>query len=122
MKKILIIEDESDLREMEKENLQTAGYKVFEAGNAKDGVELAVKERPDVILMDIRLPYKKRGIGAAKMLRNTEETKDTPIIFVTGYPMWEQSAEVKNIANCAYITKPFDIRTLITQIERSTAK
>ena len=116
-KRILIIEDDADMRLIEKEILDGAGYEVLESDNAKDGIELAVKEKPDLILMDIRLPYKKKGIGAAKIIRNNEKTRHIPIIFVTGYSIWEQSQEVKSISNCGYLTKPFEIRTFLKYIE-----
>ena len=117
-KRILIIENEAEMRLLEKDILNTAGYEVLEADNAKDGIELALKEKPDLILMDIRLPYKQRGIGTAKIIRNNEKTGDIPIIFVTAYPMWEQSEEVKSISNCGYITKPFKIRVFVEYIRK----
>ena len=69
-KKILIVEDDINIREVEKGLLESRGYQVLEAGSAKDGVALALSERPDLILMDIRLPSKKRGIGAARNIRD----------------------------------------------------
>ncbi|MEE8360006.1 MAG: response regulator, partial [Candidatus Omnitrophota bacterium] len=68
-KRILIVEDDPDLRLIEKTQLEAAGYSVIESDNASDGISMAIKEKPDVIIMDVRLPYKKRGIGAAKIIR-----------------------------------------------------
>ena len=117
-KKILTIEDNPQMRHLLRDYLEISGYEVLESETAKDGTKLAVKERPDLILIDVRLPYKKRGIGIAKILRKIEGTRDIPIIFVTAYPMWENSEEVKSISNCGYLIKPFERSTLIEYIER----
>jgi len=115
-KKILIVEDNSEMRALERNVLQHAGYEVFEADKADIGISLATDEMPDVILMDIRLPYKTRGIGAAKILRRDERTKDIPIIFVTAYGEWEHTKEVENITRTSYITKPFIVDDLLQAI------
>tara|TARA_Y100000031_G_C8026008_1_gene294913 strand:+ start:26 stop:394 length:369 start_codon:yes stop_codon:yes gene_type:complete len=117
-KKILIIEDDDSMRKVERKLLELSGYEVFEASNAKDGNALAVKEKPNLILMDIRLPSKKRGIGAAKILRKQEQTSDIPIIFVTGYKKGEETKEIQGIANSGYITKPFESNDLLKAIEK----
>jgi two-component system phosphate regulon response regulator PhoB len=107
-KKILIIEDDDDFRQIERVMLEQMGYQVIEAAAANEGIDLAIAEMPDLILMDIRLPYKKRGIGTARMLRGNEKTRGIPIIFVTAYAQGEYADEVRHIANCGYITKPFE--------------
>jgi len=117
-KKILIVEDKTDTRWWEKAALEIAGFEVLEAGDAKEGINLAIKQKPDLVLMDIRLPYKKRGIGAAKILRNTKETRDIPIIFITGYSEFKESKEVKNITNCSYLIKPIKIDALVKSIKQ----
>ncbi len=107
-KKILIVEDDADFRQIEKKLLEDMGYEIIEASNAKSGVRLAIENKPDLILMDMRLPYKKRGIGAARMLRKNDDTRDIPIIFVTGYAPGEYANDVRHIPNCGYLTKPFE--------------
>ena len=116
--KVLIIEDNPEERMLERTILENAGYEVSEADNAKDGVKVAKKERPDLIIMDIRLPYKSKGIGAAKILRKTKGTEDIPIIFVTAYPVWEHSREIINIKNCGYLTKHFEPADLVKYIQQ----
>jgi CheY-like chemotaxis protein len=116
MKKILIIEDDETMLILEKKLLTASGYEVIGAQDAKEGLKLATQEKPDLILMDIRLPSKKRGIGAARILRNQEETRDTPIIFVTGYSQGQETKEVQNISNCSYLIKPFENSDLLKMI------
>lgn len=117
-KLILIVEDNDSLRAMEKKVLESEGYEVLTADNARDGVARALEKKPDLIIMDIRLPSKKRGIGAARLIRKTEGIADIPIIFVTAYTKGQYTAEVKNISNSAYITKPFEIKDLIDKVKR----
>ena len=116
-KRILLIEDNADIRLFEKFTLEKAGYEVLESDNAKDGINIAIQEGPDLILLDIRLPYKERGIGAAKILRQSKETAHIPIVFLTAYPRYMDSGEIKSIPNSGFITKDADDNTLLTYIE-----
>jgi len=117
-KKILIIEDNDELRQLEKISLEENGYEVFETNNTKDGIRLAIQKLPDLILMDIRLPYKKKGIGAAKALRNNTVTQNIPIIFVTGCTESELKNEIKTLPICTYLRKPFLPKTLHETIKQ----
>ena len=117
-KKVLIVEDNAQMRFLEREILEERGYEVLESATSKDGIDLAVEKVPDIILMDVRLPSKKRGIGAAKALRKIDKTRDIPIIFVTGYADGEGSPEIKSITNCGYLTKPFEVKTFIEKVEK----
>lgn len=116
-KTILIIEDNNAMRDVETEILIGAGYHVLEAGTAKEGIELALNNPVDLVLLDIRLPSKKRGIGTAKILRSKDATKDVHIIFVTGYHEGEYAKEVASISNHSYMTKPFDFGELLKKIK-----
>ena len=117
-KRILIIENDAAMRELERSILEHAGYVVSEADNAKDGITIAAAEMPDLILMDVRLPHKKRGIGAAKILRKKDETREIPIIFVSAYPAREESKEVTNITKCGYIIKPFGVIDFLSTVRK----
>ncbi|MFH1665071.1 MAG: response regulator [Candidatus Omnitrophota bacterium] len=115
---ILIVEDNYECRRMEKDILAAAGYDVLEAKDAKTGIALAQEKIPDLIIMDIRLPSKKRGIGAVKILRKDKETSHIPVIFVTGYAQGEQTTEVRNIDNFSYLVKPFEPKTLVDEVKK----
>lgn len=117
-KRILIIEDDYSMRTLEKKILESSGYEVLEATNGKEGTALAIKEKPDLILMDIRLPSKKRGIGAARLIRRAPETSHIPIVFVTCYTKGEDTREVTNIPNCGYLTKPFEIPEFLDTVKK----
>lgn len=80
--KILIIEDDDFLLTMYSSKLEIEGYKVFAATDGEKGVKLAIKEKPNLILLDLLLP-KKDGFTVLKELRENNSTKDIPVIVLT---------------------------------------
>ena len=114
-KKALVVDDNANNLMLEKDLLEVAGFEVFEAENASDGIAMARREKPDIIIMDVRLPDM-RGSEAAKILRQDEETRDIPIVFVTASVMAEGREELKGIPNTGFIGKPIDTRTFAKKI------
>lgn len=82
MKSVLVIDDNPDIRENTAEILDLSGYKTFTAENGKKGVEIALRENPDVIICDIMMP-ELDGYGVLHLLRKNEITEQTPFIFLT---------------------------------------
>lgn len=114
MKKILIIEDEPNIRELVLYNLKTNGYEGLAAEDGIMGITMVHREKPDLILLDIMLP-EKNGYEICKELR--EEGNDTPIIMVTA-----KTEEVDKVLGLEfgaddYISKPFGIRELMARIK-----
>jgi len=97
--------------------LEVAGFAVFEAENATIGIALARREKPDVIVMDVRLPDM-RGTDAARILRQDEATRDIPIVFVTASVMVEGREELKAFPNSGFIGKPIDTRSFAKEVAR----
>ena len=116
-KRILVVDDNGNNLLLEKDLLEVAGFEVFEAENAADGMAIARKEKPDIIIMDVRLPDM-RGTEAARMLRMDKETSDIPIVFVTASVMAGGMEEIKNIANSGFIGKPINTRTFAKEVSR----
>ena len=114
-KKALVVDDNGNNLMLEKDLLEVAGFEVFEAKNATDGIAIARKEKPDIIIMDVRLPDM-RGTEAAGILRQDKETRDIPIVFVTASVMAEGKEELKTIPNSGFIGKPINTRTFVKQI------
>jgi DNA-binding response OmpR family regulator len=83
MKKILIIEDEIILAEMYKEKLEKEGFEVFLASEIEEGIEIAKKEKPDLILLDILLP-RENGVSFLEKIKE-EEIKDIPVVAFSNY-------------------------------------
>ena len=79
--KALVVDDNGNNLMLEKDLLEVAGFEVLLAKNATDGIAIARKEKPDIIVMDVRLPDM-RGTEAAKILHQDKETCDIPIVFV----------------------------------------
>jgi two-component system cell cycle response regulator DivK len=114
-KKALVVDDNGNNLMLEKDLLEVAGFEVFGADTASAGIAIARKERPDVIVMDVRLPDM-RGTEAAGVLRQGKETQDIPIVFVTASVMAEGVEELKNIANSGFIGKPINTRTFAKEV------
>jgi len=121
MKKVLIIEDNPDIRENTEELLSLANYQVFSAENGKKGVELAIREKPDLIVCDIMMP-ELDGYGVLHVLSKRDDTSAIPFIFLTA--MTEKSEVRKGMELGAddYLTKPFDDTELLNAIEARLRK
>jgi len=116
-KKALIVDDNGNNLLLEKDLLEVAGFEVFEAENASSGIAIARKEIPDIIIMDVRLPDM-RGTEAVKILRQGEETRDIPVVFVTASVMAEGLEEINSITNSGFIGKPINTRTFAKEISQ----
>jgi two-component system, cell cycle response regulator DivK len=114
-KKVLVIDDNDNNLMLEKDLLEVAGFEVFVAENATKGIALAKKERPDIIIMDMRLPDM-RGSDAAKILLLDIDTRDIPIVFVTASVLAEGIEEIKTIPNAVFVSKPINTRTFAKEI------
>ena len=117
-KKALVIDDNGNNLLLEKDLLEVAGFEVFEAETAASGIAIARKEKPDVIVMDVRLSDM-RGTEAARILRQDDTTRDIPIVFVTASVMAEGRDEINAIPNSGFIGKPIDTRTFAKKISQS---
>ena len=116
-KRALIVDDNANNLLLEKDLLEVAGFEVFLAQDAASGVAIARKEKPDIIIMDVRLPDM-RGSEAARILRQDKETSDIPIVFVTASVMAEGRAEIDDITNTGFISKPINTRTFAKEISK----
>jgi DNA-binding response OmpR family regulator len=103
MKKILIIEDEIILAEMYKEKLEKEGFKVFLASEIEEGIEIAKKEKPDLILLDILLP-RENGVSFLEKIKK-EEIKDIPVVAFSNYDDPETKKRVFELGVREYLIK-----------------
>ncbi len=121
MKKILLIEDNKEVRENTAEILELANYKVFTAENGKIGVELARKEKPELIICDVMMP-ELDGFGVLYVLGKNKETASIPFIFLTAKADKEDIRKGMNLGADDYLTKPFDDLELLDAIETRLRK
>lgn len=119
--KILIIEDNNDIRESTAEILELAGYEVKEANNGKAGVELAQQYHPDLVLCDIMMP-ELDGYGVLYLLNKNPETTATPFIFLTAKAERQDFRKGMEMGADDYLTKPFDDIELLNAIESRLGK
>lgn len=112
-KKILIIEDEKNIVDIIKHNLRKEGYSIMEAYDGEQGLELGLKENPDLILLDIMLP-KMDGFEVCKKLR---QSVNTPIIMLTAREEEVDKVLGLELGADDYVTKPFSHRELIARIK-----
>lgn len=108
---VLVVEDSDDARYFMRLELERLGYLVVEAENGEKAVEVARRERPDIILMDLSLPVLD-GIAATEMIRSSEELNGVPVIAVTAHQETDFREGAKAAGFDAYVTKPIDINWL----------
>lgn len=121
MTKILVAEDEKDIRELIAFTLRFSNFEVVLAANGVEAVEMARAEQPTLILMDVRMP-RMTGYDACRQLKEDPQTRDIPIVFLSAKG---QEAEIQQgLASGAtqYILKPFAPDDLIRQVKDILSK
>ena len=113
---ILVIDDNKDIRENTAEILDLAGYKTFMAENGKKGVEIALKEKPSLIVCDIMMPDLD-GFGVLHLIRKNEDTEQIPFIFLTAKTERNDFRKGMEMGADDYITKPFEDIELLNAVE-----
>ena len=121
MKKILLIEDNQELRENTAEILELSNYKVFTAENGKIGVDIAIAEKPDLIICDIMMPVLD-GYGVLHLLSNNDATKGIPFIFLTAKTEKSDMRKGMEMGADDYVMKPFDDIELLKAVETRLRK
>ena len=117
MKRILIIEDNESNMYLTRFILEKNGYQVIEAREGIKGVELAIKEKPDLILMDIQLPDI-NGLEAVKRIRASKTDQGIPIVALTSYAMVGDKEKALAAGCTGYIEKPINPDTFMMEIEK----
>ena len=117
MKTILIVEDNEDNRLIYSQYLAHGGYRVLEATNGAEGVEMTRAERPDIVLMDISMPVMD-GLAATRLLKADDALKAIPVIALTAHAM-ASDEEMAREAGCdGYISKPVMPKDVRAEVER----
>lgn len=121
-RKILIVDDEPDVLKLLGERLEKAGYSVIRAREGKEAVELAVKNGPDLIILDIAMPGMD-GSEVAAVLRANEKTKAIPILFLTClFTKQEEKVCGHLLGQNFFIAKPYDVKELLGEIGKRIKK
>ena len=115
MKKVLVVEDNKENFELISYSLKRAGYEVVWAETGEAGVEVALREKPYFILMDINLPGID-GLEATRRIRQSAANGDIPIIAITSYAMRGDMEKILAAGCNGYFEKPIDPLTIVDQI------
>ena len=117
MKRILVVEDNETNLYLIRFMLEKSGYEVIEAREGAVGVELAIKEKPDLIIMDIQLPDID-GLEATKRIRASEADTEIPIVALTSFAMVGDKEKALAAGCTGYIEKPINPDTFIAEIRK----
>ncbi|MDK2977061.1 MAG: two-component system, OmpR family, alkaline phosphatase synthesis response regulator PhoP [Candidatus Marinimicrobia bacterium] len=109
--KILLVDDEENIRKLVHYNLILDGYDVIMAVNGKEGLEKAIQEKPDLILLDIMMP-EMDGLEVCSRLKKNPETRDIPIFMLSAKGQMQDLEDAYDVGADNYITKPFDVDKL----------
>lgn len=115
-KRILIIEDEEQMVEMLKMRLEANNYEVLSTDDGKKGLEMAQKQNPDLIILDLMIP-KMDGFKVCGLLKKDSRYSRIPIILFTARAQESDKRMGEEIGADAYITKPFEPKVLLEKIE-----
>jgi two-component system cell cycle response regulator DivK len=113
--RILVVEDHAENRRIVRDLLTAAGFEMLEATTGEEGVAMAGRERPDLILMDIQLPGLD-GYETTRRIRANPALRAIPIIAVTSYALSGDDQKALAAGCNAYVTKPFSPRALLAKI------
>jgi two-component system, OmpR family, phosphate regulon response regulator PhoB len=116
MQKILIVEDERDIADLVGFNLERAGYQVLKAHDGITGAEMAIHQRPDLVILDLMLPGKD-GFGVFKEIRRDSRSRDIPVIMLTARAQTEDRIQGLEAGADDYLTKPFSPKELMLRVQ-----
>ena len=114
MAKILIVDDDEKMRSLYQDILLSEGFEVLTAANGEDGLKLAIEKRPDLILLDVMMPYKKGGEVSDDLLENNK-TKNIPVIYLTSIITEEEVKAQHGVVSGRFIISKSSNRTELVQ-------
>ena len=114
-KRILVVEDHEDNRQILRDLLGSAGFEMLEAGDGEAALRVAAAEQPDLILMDVQLPVLD-GYEATRRIKADPKLKAIPIIVVTSYALSGEEVRARRAGCDAYVAKPYSPRQLLAKI------
>lgn len=118
MKKILIVDDQKEVRELVEVTLSVEDYRIFKAENGEEAVWLARAEKPDLIIMDVMMPGAIDGLEATQILKSDQETKDCQVIMLSAKGQQYDRDKGLEMGADYYFIKPFSPLDLIMKVEQ----
>lgn len=117
MKQILIVDDQPEIRDLVEVTLRVSDYNILKASNGEEAVEIAKKEKPDLIIMDIMMPGNIDGLEATKIIKENPQTENITILILTAKGQKQDIKNGKNAGADGYFVKPFSPLELIRKVE-----
>ena len=114
-RRILVVEDQADNRQILNDLLTSAGYEIVHAENGEEALAAVAMERPDLILMDIQLPLLD-GYEVTRRIKADPALRTIPVIAVTSYALSDDEGKAKAAGCDAYVSKPYSTRALLAKI------
>jgi DNA-binding response OmpR family regulator len=115
-KKVLVVDDEIHIVHVVMIKLRNSGFEVISASDGQEGLKLAIAEKPDIVIADLKMPIMS-GLEMVEKLRSCEQTKDIPVIVLTarGFTLEDDRGRDLHISGC--ISKPFSPKKLLKDVE-----
>jgi len=120
-KRILVVEDELKQQAVIRKRLESGGYLTFGAADGVEGLELAKSEKPDLIVLDLKLP-RKSGYEICRELKRDPEYRQIPILMLTAMDQETDVGRGKALGADCYVRKPFDGKLLLAQVAELLAR
>jgi len=117
MKKILIVDDQVEIRELVEVTLRVDDYEIFQAESGEKAIEIAKAEKPDLIIMDIMMPGGMDGLETTRIIKNDPDTKDCIVIMLTAKGQQEDREKGIEAGAVDYFAKPFSPLDLMRKVE-----
>ncbi len=118
MKKILLVDDEVEVRDLVEVTLRSGDYRISQAESGEKAIEIARAEKPDLIIMDIMMPGGMDGLEATRILKNDPETKGSTIIMLTAKGQEVDRKKGFEVGANDYFAKPFSPLDLIKKVDK----
>jgi CheY-like chemotaxis protein len=114
---VLVVDDDPLMHRLFKHHFERAGYQLLSATNGREALDIAAREHPGLIVMDVMMP-EVDGLAALRELKKADDTKTIPVIVITANPLPVVSKESGNAGGAVFMTKPFSPAQLLKEIQR----
>jgi len=122
MKKILIVDDSTEIRQLVRATLETDEWNVIEAQDGAEALQVCSKLKPDVVVMDIHMPGALNGIKATRMIKASPDTANCHVIILSGVGGNKELEAAREAGAIGFLKKPFSPLELIEKVEQSLAQ
>lgn len=121
-KRLVVIDDQSEVRDLVRMILKTENYELFEAGNGEEGLRMIRERHPECVILDLRLPGALGGIDVCRQMQADPELKKVGIVIISCLDRKEVFPACQTLGVGEFLTKPFSFVDLVSAVERASAQ